>query len=255
MSLFKVQAVHDDFSTLNKLVYGFPKTGKSTFCAMMIDKEGRKPAFIATEDGHGALPGIFRLKVTSWDGFMRLIEEVKKVKDDIIKLHSSFVIDLVSDLDEMCSAYVCKQNNVKSLSDLEYGKGFNLHKTTFRAAINELFAILPITFITHSNEKEVMWNNEKIKIQSPSVSKQCLEFINGKVDLIMWIAPSNNKKEYPELVMRPSTTAIAGSRYPQLARNFTFKYDKLSETYQQLSDYFSGIAKEATESNPVAKEQ
>lgn len=245
MSLFPQMEKQADFAKLNKLIYGFPKTGKSTFASLMKDKEGKPPAFITTEDGHGAL-AVNARRVTSWDGFLRLVAGIKAEEAGIKSQFSCFVIDLVSDLDEMCASFVCKQHNVKSLGDLEHGKGWFIHKTQFRAALNELSGVLPVSYICHSVEKEVNWNNEKIKVQSPDLGKQCLAFVNGKVDLIMWIAPANSKKEYPELIMKNTTTCLAGSRFPQLVRNFTFKPDKLEDTYLEISKIFAAGAVEET---------
>lgn len=242
MSLFPQQEKQTDFAKLNKLIYGFPKTGKSTFASLMKDKEGKPPAFIATEDGHGAL-AVNARRVTSWDGFLRLVEGVKKEEAAIKAEFSCFVIDLVSDLDEMAASFICKQNNVKSLADLPHGKGWSLHKTVFRAAMNELNGVLPVNYICHSIEKEIMWNNELLKTQYPDLGKQCLAYVNGKVDVIMWIAPANSKKTYPEIIMKNTTTCVAGSRFPQLVRNFVFKPESLAETYQEMSKVFAaGVA-------------
>ncbi len=248
MSLFPKQPLQNDFAKLNKLIYGFPKSGKSTFASLMKDSAGRPPAFIATEDGHGAL-GVNGRRVTSWEGFLRLITEMKKIEGELKAEFSCFVVDLVSDLDDMCAQHVCKQNHIAALGDLEHGKGWFLHKTQFRAAMNDINGILPVSYICHSVEKEIIWNTEKIKTQAPDLGKQCLAYVNGKVDMIMWIAPANSKKEYPELIMKNTTTCIAGSRFPQLVRNFQFIPGRLSETYAEISKVF---AAGAVEDKPVS---
>lgn len=236
--LFKKTKLKRDFSKLNKLLYGFPKTGKTTLAATQIDDEGKEPLFIATEDGHHALE-VYAQKVTSWAGFLKLVEILKKNATVLQEQHSCFIVDLVSDLDAMCAEYVAEKNNVKHIADMDFGKGFALQRQEFQAGIKELFAILPVTFIAHGSEKELNWNGEKIKVQAPSLSKGCLEFVNGKVDCIMWLIPATSKKLHPEVTMKNTTMSIAGSRYKQLARNFPLYVNDPARTYKEIQKVFA----------------
>jgi adenosyl cobinamide kinase/adenosyl cobinamide phosphate guanylyltransferase len=236
--IFEKTKILKDFAKLNKLVYGFPKSGKTTFAAAQYDKEGKEPLFIATEEGHHALE-VYAVRVTSWDGFKKLITVLKTNVDEIRATHSCLIVDLVSDLDMWCSEYVAKKNSVQHLADLSFGKGFALHKQEFQSAIRELLEILPVTFIAHSQEKDLQWNNETIKVQAPSLTKGCLEFINGKVDCIMWVLPANTKRAMPEITMKNTTMSIAGSRYRQLARSFTLDPNDPSKTFGEIQKVFA----------------
>lgn len=239
--IFKKTKLLRDFSQTNKLIHGWPKTGKTTFAAQQKTLDGREPLFIATEDGHHALE-VYSQRVTSWDGFKKLVEIIVKNQEILRKQHSCLVIDLISDLDQWCQEYVAKKKGVEHLADLDFGKGFSLAKQEFQSAIHQLLSVLPVTFICHSAEKELQWNNEKVKVQAPALSKSALEFVNGKVDIIMWVIPANNKKLTPELTMRNTTTAIAGSRYKQLVKNFPFYPDDPARTYADVQKAFAGTA-------------
>ncbi len=239
-SPFQKTKINRDFTKLNKLLYGFPKTGKTTFASVQRDSEGREPLFIATEDGHGALE-VYRDRVTSWEQFLASKDKLVKNSDAIKKAHSCLVLDLISDLDQMCSDYLCARAKVRHISDLgDFGKGFAIQAAEFQGAIRPLFDILPITFIAHSADKEIQWNGEKVKSQSPSLSKRCMEYVNGKVDAIMWIAPANSKKEYPEITMRNTTTSIAGCRFRQLNRAFRYYPEAPDRTFQDMQKIFAG---------------
>lgn len=253
-SLFQKTSVQKDFSKLNKLVYGFPKTGKTTFASEQVDRDKKEPLFIATEDGHHALE-VYAVKVTSWPGFLKLMELLEKNQETIRGNHSCFVVDLVSDLDTMCSEFVAEKNNVRHLADMEFGKGFALQKQEFQAAVRRLLDILPTTFIAHSQEKDLMWNGEKIKVQAPSMSKGCLEFVNGKVDVIMWLVPSSTKKLEPEITMKNTTTSIAGTRYKQLARTFRFNPNDPGETYREIQKVFAGESSSPVEPKDSLSDQ
>ncbi len=210
-----------DFALTNKLVYSFPKTGKTTLMSLMRDKQGRPPLFVQTEEGSGELR-LQRALIRSWEGFQKFVGVVETNKARLQTEHSNFVIDLVSDLDDMCTAYICDKHKVASLSDLEYGKGQYLQRKAFKEAMFKLMAILPVSFIAHSGEREIIWNGEKIKIQSPTMSKGALEFVNGKVDTIMWIQPAGLKVEYPMIIVENTLTCISGSRYPQLVGRYRY---------------------------------
>jgi len=240
MPLFEKSKPVVNFALLSKLIYGFPKIGKTSFASHMSDDE-KQPLFILTEDGTGMLE-IYNKRVTSWDGFKRLVALLEKNEKQLKKEHSCIIIDLVSDLDAWCARYVANEVlHVQHIADAEYGKGFAMHREHFQEQITKLLAILPITFIAHSQEKEIQWHGEKIKPQSPSLSKGALEFINGKVDAIMWFVPENSKTEFPAISMKPSTRSVAGSRFPQITKEYRFNYMNPAATYAEIQKDFTSI--------------
>lgn len=236
--MFEKTKIQNDFAKLNKLIYGFPKSGKTTLAAQQIDKEGKPPLFIATEDGQHALE-VYAQRVTSWEGFKKFVDLLNKEVKTLREQHSCLVVDLVSDLDNWSGEYVAQKFGKAHVADMDYGKGFALQKQEFQAVMRDLFKVLPVTFICHSAEKDLMWNGEKIKVQAPSLSKGCLEYINGKVDVIMWIAPANSKRMNPEVCMKNTTTSIAGTRYRQLARNFLLHPNDPGKTYGEIQMVFA----------------
>ncbi len=235
MSMFPVKDPATDFARLSKLIYGLPKTGKTTLASHMLNNEGKPPAFIQTEDGGGALR-LHAIRVTSWIGFLKLVNEIKGNATAMQADHSCFVLDLVSDLDDMAQRYVCEKNGVASLADLEFGKGFALHKTQFRAAMQDLLGVLPCVFICHS-EMQVDMKTKEVR-QDPAMSKQCGMYVNGKVDVIMWIQPSGDAGK-PQVVIRPTINLNAGSRFPQLVRAFAFDPKAPEKTVHEMSKVFA----------------
>lgn len=197
------------------LLSDFTVTHNTTLMSHFADKRGRKPLFLMTEDGQGELP-LANARFDDWDGFLRMIAHVEKHKAQLVGEHCSFIWDIVSDIDEMCSEFICKQQHVRTLGELEHGKGWDLQSKELKAAHRRLSGILPVSFIAHSDERELTWDTEKVKMQCPVMAKRCLKFVNGKVDTIMWIAPATSKREYPEVIIKNTLTCIAGSRHPQL---------------------------------------
>jgi hypothetical protein len=235
-ALFKRSTPKADFAELSKLIHGFVKTGKTTLAAQMKvgDKE---PLFIATEDGVHNL-GVLNERVNNWEEFKLVVAKLEKNKVIVRQQLSCLVLDLVSDLDQWCAEYVCKQLHIKDLSDLEWGKGFNAHKKEFRSEMTKLFSLLPITFISHSKEKEISFEGEKIKLQSPNLANACLEYINGKVDMVGFIVPSAKTKANPVITFRPTKMAIAGTRYPHMAKEFELNPADMPASYKAINTAF-----------------
>jgi hypothetical protein len=220
--LFPQAEAHTDFTKTPKLVYGLPKVGKSTLASLMVDKEGRVPLFLATEEGHGSLL-VSRAKVNSWEGFVKCVAFLEAEKARILAEHSCIVLDVVSDLDAWCSTSVAAKKNVEYVGDMDQGKGWKLLKDAFQQAMTKLMMIAPVCFIAHSQDKRLTWNGEQIVTQAPSLSKGALDWVNGKVEHIMYIAPANSKKEFPEITMQASSSHIAGSRQRAICK--AYKYD------------------------------
>lgn len=248
MSMFPLAKPAEDFTTLSKLIYGLPKTGKTTLASLLVDSRGKPPAFIASEDGHKAL-SVHAIRVTSWIGFAKLVNDIKQNATQLQADHSCFVIDLVSDLDDMCAQYICEKNHIAGLGDLEHGKGWFLHKTAFRAGMNALLGVLPCNFICHTEMKE----DPKTKAirQDPAMGKQCSMYVNGKVDIIMWLEPSGGTRNMPQVIVKPTITLNAGSRFPQLVRSFDYDPKAPANTILEMSKVF---AERLGEANAVPQE-
>lgn len=226
----------------SKMLYGFPKTGKTTLASFQRTSDGREPLFIATEDGHSALE-IFCQRVTSWEGFSRLCDHISKNADTVKSQHSCLVLDLVTDLDQWCAQAVAKKHSVAHIADMDFGKGFALTKEEFQSQLTKLLGVLPVTYIAHATEKEINWNGEKLKVQAPSLSKGALDWVNGKVDMIGYISPANSKKEKAQLLFAPEKGTIAGTRFPQLARAFDIDYRNIAATFTEIQNTFEGATK------------
>jgi hypothetical protein len=233
---FKKTQKKTNFADLSKMIHGFVKTGKTTLAAQMTIGK-REPLFLATEDGHHNLD-VYAHTIDSWLTFKKVVGYIEQNAAEVKAQHSCFVIDLVSDLAEMCEAYVTKKLNIADLSDAEWGKGHRTLKLEFKTEVMKLWNVLPITFIAHSKEKEVTMDGDKVKMQAPSMSNAILEFINGKVDLVGFIIPAGKKNKNPMITFQPSRMAIAGSRYKHIATTFELSIDEMKSSYDGIQKAF-----------------
>lgn len=241
--LFKRSTPKKSFAELSKMVYGPIKSGKSTFASEM-KVGGKEPLFITTEDGHHNLD-VSVENIHNWDGFKQAVIKIEKNKDLIQKQFSSIVIDLVSDLDGWCEDYVCKQLNIKHVSDALYSKGYSEHRKEMRREMAKLFAVLPITFIAHAKDKEVEINGSKYMKIIPSLSKGCLEYINGKVDLVGYVLQATTKKPVPSITFKANALLEVGTRYPHMARDFELSTTDMKTSYQAIeTEFTNGLKKQ-----------
>lgn len=240
--LFKRSTPKKSFAELSKMIHGFIKTGKSTLAAQM--KVGTKePLFIATEDGHHNLDVSVEM-IYNWDSFKLLVSKIEKNKETVQKDFSCIVIDLASDLDRMCEEYACKSLNIKHISDAQWAKGYHTQSKEFQKEMSRLFAILPITFISHTKEKEVEIEGAKYDMYQPNLSTSTKEYLNGKVDCIGFIIPSSKKSPTPRITFKPSTAIMAGTRHAWMAKDFELSSSDMPASYAAIeNEFINGLKK------------
>lgn len=239
------------FYQLDKLIFGFGKTGKTTLASHMCSEDGKKkPLFIMSESGHGSLE-LYSRRVYNFADFERVVTDLYEHKAAVQKQFSCIVIDLISDICNMAEDDILKEYKIKSLADLEWGSGFKQHFDRVKSRIEPLFGLLPLVFITHSEEKEWNLNGENIKSQTPVMPKKIRDWIHGKVDVCGFIIPAGTKGGIPSITFRASTMAAgAGGRFSFLAdKDFDLDYKDTAKSYKDIANYF------ADKSDPKQKEK
>ncbi len=97
------------------LIYGPPKMGKSTFASL-----SPAPVFIQTEDGLDAIDVPAFPLAQSFGDVLKSIEQLATVDHD----RQTVVMDSADWLERLIHNQVCKEQNVKSLESIGYGKGY-----------------------------------------------------------------------------------------------------------------------------------
>ncbi|WP_064590315.1 AAA family ATPase [Streptobacillus moniliformis] len=106
-----------------------------------------------------------------------------EIIDIIGKGNHSFetiLIDLIDDIDTMLINYICNKNNVESLADIPYGKGFSMYNGMWKNLMMMLSKMkYNIIFISHIIEK--IENNNSIFY--PALPQKPLNICLGRCDL------------------------------------------------------------------------
>lgn len=117
-------------------LYGEPGVGKSVFAS-----KWPKPFFITTDGNYewledfGAKPED-HIQVYSWSEAKKVFEQLK---DDT--KYETIVVDLTEDLFKWCEAEYCEKAKIDHVSDVGYGKGYDISRNQFFIEICKLFNI------------------------------------------------------------------------------------------------------------------
>ena len=163
---------------IKMVLYGEPGVGKSVFAL-----NSPRPFFITTDGNYEWLEEFGakeedHKQVYSW-------EEAKKAFKDDYDGYETIVIDLLEDMFKWCEYEFCKTNRIDHVSDIGYGKGYDITRNEFFIEITKLLAKEKnIILIMHGTDKVVKDRRgveKTIHIPSPRLPDKLLDMIEGRV--------------------------------------------------------------------------
>jgi hypothetical protein len=235
--LFEKKSGAKHYADLTTLTFGFAKSGKTSLHVAYEKISEKPPLLIMTEDGLGSLEA-YIVRVTTWNGFVKLLDKLDREKNQLIEQYGCLVVDLVGEIDAMAAQYVCEVNGKESLDEIGHGKGYFLQASLFKQAIQNILSLgLPVKFIAHAKDKRVGNAGDGATLFEPDISKQAKQYILGKCDAIGFIEPSNNKGDN-YLNFNSPLAPDTGSRFPQLIKSFKLNHSDLSKTLLDIDAAF-----------------
>ena len=133
------------------LIHGEGGIGKSTLAA-----SAPRPLFIQTEDGLSSIDAdAFQICQSYNDIYQQLQHFYKNNKD---MKYETLVLDTLDWAEKLINESVCKENKTESISDFNYGKGFQYASEKFEKILKGLDAIakdcnVAIILIAHTQVK------------------------------------------------------------------------------------------------------
>lgn len=204
----KKSEVKRDLGAFTTLIYGAPKTGKSTL-ASQFDC----PIFLATEAGLNSLE-TYNVVIDSWEKFLEVCGEIAQGKHGF----KTVVVDTVDNLFSMCSAYICKKNNIQHESELDWGKGWKLVKEEFARAVTKL-SLLPygLVLVSHAEPEEIKTRTGAVTRWRPTMPRQARDKVLPMCDFIFFCAiESGSEGERRFICTKPSENWDGGDRTGKL---------------------------------------
>jgi hypothetical protein len=217
------------------LIYGQPKTGKSTFGSQLP-----RALFMNFEQGTNALAGIRSMPIMKWTDAKKVLSELRQPKAR--EMYDSIVVDTASIAWQLCEKYICQREGVDSIRDIPWGGGWTMLKNEFQEFWREITLLgFGILFIAHSKDKPTEMRDEDgeaITAVCPDLPNQCYTIINSIVDIIGYLQVQMNPDGTSErfLYTRSTPYVFAGSRYQYLAPKIKFGYQELVDAIGDAID-------------------
>lgn len=213
------------------LIYGAPKIGKSTFCSGF-----ENALYLDSETGLSNL-SVYRVSIDSWETFVETGKELRKLKNEGKCKFSPLIFDTIDNIYTMCVEYICKKNNIKHPSDLDYGKGWNMVKREFVATMQAYRSLdLGVIYISHASDKEIKTRLGSYTRYDVTMTGACQDVIIPSCDLILYAHSITGKdgKEIRVLETKPSQNWNAGDRTGKLPEQMPLKHNEFMEMFNKV---------------------
>lgn len=216
----KPSVISRDLRGKYTLVYGLPKSGKTTLASKFPNS-----LLCAFEKGYNMLSGIMAQDITKWKDFKDVVRQLDS--EDAKKMYSTIIIDTASIAYDMCTEYICGQAGVDKIGEIGYGAGYDDVKKEFEKTLRKITQMgYGVVCIAHSSTRlEQKTDGTTKEILAPDLPKRCYEILNRMVDIIAYIGEDETGERC--LYTRKTDTIMAGSRFKYLAPKIKLGYEEL----------------------------
>lgn len=200
---------------IKMVLYAEPGVGKSVFAC-----HAPKPFFICTDGNYEWLIDFGakeedHVNVTSWSQIKDLINHPEKFDN-----YETIVLDLAEDSFKWCESEFCIRNKIDHVSDIGYGKGYDITRNEYFIQISKLLAFdKNIILLMHGvtvTEKDRRGVEHTKYVPSTRMPDKVLDMIEGRVRYFLRayikdIEQSDGtiqKKRYLSLVPKPNEFGI-----------------------------------------------
>ena len=214
-----------NFEEYTTLIYGAPKTGKSTLASQFDNA-----LFLATEAGLNSLE-TYNVTIDSWQSFLEACSEIAKGEHNF----KTIIIDTVDNLYDFCSVFICKRYNVQYEGDLDWGKGYKFVKDEFLRAINKLTSLpYGVVLISHVELIEIKTPVSKTNKYTPSISKRVREDLLGLCDFVFFCDIEHTEDgDKRILITKPADLITAGDRTGKFPARIDMSYSAIKNNFEK----------------------
>ena len=192
----------------------------------------------AFEKGYSAIPGIMATPINSWGEFRKLLIELKD--EETKKQFQTVIIDTADIAYDYCEKYICDDNNVDTVGDIPYGKGYGLVQDEFDTCIRKIIQLdYGLVLISHSTDRtEKDEHGQEYTRMEPTLDKRGRLICERTCDIIGLSRPHRNEDGTIEtwLYLRETPRYVAGSRFKYMPDHIVFTYDNLVKAIGEAID-------------------
>jgi hypothetical protein len=225
--------VSRDLTGYSVLLYGQPKSGKTTTASQFP-----QALLLAFELGYNALPGVMAKPMRTWRD-MKIT--LKELDDPAVKERFKNIVVVTADLAyDAAKKYICNQNEVNDISEMAYGKGYNLVMKEFDEAIREILRMgYGCILISHATDKTFKdaQGNEFNQIV-PTIDNKGRLVCERTCDIIGYsrTVELEGGEKKTKLFLRETPRFVAGSRFKYLPDHIDFSYNELVNAVHDAID-------------------
>jgi len=209
------------------------KTGKTT-----IASQFDKALLLAFEVGYLALPGVMAQPINRWSDFKQVLRQLKE--DQAHEMFSNIIIDTADIAYDLCEKFICSQNSVDSIGDMNYGSGYVKVSKEFDEALRSIPQMgYGLIIISHSQDKVFKDENGKEFNQIvPTLGTRPRLIVDRMSDIIGFAHPELDAEGNTRtaLYLRGTPRFIAGSRFKYIKPVIEFTYDNLVNAIHEAID-------------------
>ena len=221
----KPHAVSRDMRGYSVFLYGGWKTGKTTTAVKFP-----KHFLLAFEKGYSAIPGAMAQPINSWSEFRQVLRQLKE--EQAKEMFETIILDTADIAYDYCVKYICANNNVDSVGDIPYGKGYGLVEKEFDECLRQIVQLgYGLVVISHETDKTFKNENgtEFNKIV-PTLDKRANNVLARMCDIIGYtrsVPDGDTGKEKVVMFMRGTSRFEAGSRFKYTPDYIDLSYNNL----------------------------
>jgi len=226
IDIFNVQPhqVSRDMRGYSVFLYGGWKTGKTTTAVKFP-----KHFLLAFEKGYSAIPGAMAQPINSWSEFRQVL---RQLKDDKAKqMFETIIVDTADIAYDYCQKYICANNDVDTIADIAYGKGYGLVEKEFDECLRQIVQMgYGLVVISHESDKT--FTDESGKQYNkivPTLDKRANNVLARMCDIIMYTRSVTDDGGNEKVVgfMRGTSRFEAGSRFKYTPDYIDLSYSNL----------------------------
>ena len=238
LTQIKPHEVSRDLTGYSVLLYGTPKSGKTTIASRFP-----KSLVFAFEKGYSAIPGIMAMPINSWREFRSYLSDLDEPETK--EMYKTIVIDTADIAYDYCTEYILNQNGASNMKDIAYGAGYNMVMKEFDKCIRRILQMdYGLVLISHSQDVTLKDENDnEYQQMMPTLDKRGRLVCERTCDIIGLTRPVRQEdgSVVTKLFMRETPRFVAGSR-------FKYTPDVIDLSYENLLNAINdAINKEAAE--------
>lgn len=225
LSKLEKQKISTDIKGKFMLFYGLPGIGKTALASQFPNV-----LICGFEQGTNGLDDNYVVPIQRWADWKAYVGQLTR-KKEVRERYDTIAIDTADSAWDQCARYICDNNGINELSELEWGAGHAMAKKEFKSTLESLtFAGYTVIFISHSVDKELKDSNGNKYLQTqPALSAAPYGVINKMVDITGYIRAVEKQDGTTQryIFFREDKHYFAKSRFEYIVPYVEFSYDNI----------------------------